>query len=274
MSAQNPVKEDIIFAPWEEVYKWYMLHTQFYMPEEGPNYIPRDDITPPEQLAKYNHKAFLVYQWGVWVTAHARKELQDMINRAGDQFVYCDTDSVKYVGDLELEDYNAEMRERSASNGACADDAHGIRHYMGVFEREPDYHRFITLGAKKYAYEQWDDYPIADSGITLRLLHTHVTCAGVNKKLGGTELARAGGLEAFKPGMCFKAAGGTEAVYNDNVDFVIQRDGREIRITDNVVIRPSEYTLGVTHEYQLLLHRSELMKQLHREMDLNRNLTL
>ena len=260
MSAQNPVKEDIIFAEWDEVYKWYMLHTQYYLPEEGSNYIPNDELTPEEMLNKYNKRAFMVYQWGVWVTAHARRELQEVIDLAGDNFVYTDTDSVKYIGDLDLTEYNARIRERSLSNGAYADDAKGKRHYMGIYEVEQDYDRFITLGAKKYAYEQ--------DG------HCHVTCAGVNKKLGGPELEQAGGLEAFRPGMCFKAAGGTEAVYNDNVNFVIQREGRDLRITDNVVIRPSEYTLGITHEYQLLLHRAELMKELHREMQLNRNLTL
>lgn len=260
MSAQNPVKEDIVFAPWEDVQKWYMKHTMFYMPAEGPNYIPNDDLTPEQQLAKYNRKAFMVYQWGVWVTAHARRELQEMIDLAGDNFVYTDTDSVKYIGDLDLTEYNSRIRARSESNGAYADDANGKRHYMGVYEREQDYDRFITLGAKKYAYDQ--------DG------HCHVTCAGVNKTLGGQELEAAGGLEAFRPGFCFRQAGGTEAVYNDNVDFEIQRDGRTLRITDNVVIRPSEYTLGLTNEYTLLLHRAELMYQLHREMQMNRDLTI
>ena len=260
MSAQNPVKEDIVFAPWEEVLQWYMVHTQYYLPPEGPNYIPNDDLSPEAMLAKYNRRAFLLYQWGVWVTAHARRELQEMIDLAGDNFVYTDTDSVKYIGDLDLTEYNNRIRQRSISNGAFAVDAQGRQHYMGVYEKEQDYDKFITLGAKKYAYEQ--------DG------HCHVTCAGVNKELGGPELEKAGGLNAFRPGMCFKAAGGTEALYNDNINFVIQRDGRDLRITDNVVIRPSEYTLGVTQEYSMLLHRAELMRQLDREMQLNNLLTL
>lgn len=260
MSAQDPVKEDIIFAPWEEVQQWYMTHTQYYLPREGPNYIPNEELSPAAMLARYNRRAFLVYQWGVWVTAHARRELQEMIDLAGDNFVYTDTDSVKYIGDLDLTEYNDRIRQRSVSNGAYADDAAGKRHYMGVFEKEADYDRFITLGAKKYAYDQ--------DG------HCHVTCAGVNKEKGGPELEKAGGLEAFRNGMCFREAGGTEVLYNDNVDFTIQREGHELRITDNVVIMPGEYTLGITQEYSLLLHRAELMRELDRKMELNSLLTL
>ena len=182
-----------------------------------------------------------------------------MIDLAGDNFVYTDTDSVKYVGDLDLTEYNDRIRKRSISNGAYAKDAAGKVHYMGIYEVEHDYDKFVTLGAKKYAYE-------IDG-------KTYVTCAGVNKTLGGQELAAAGGVEAFKPGMKFMKAGGTESVYNDNVDFWIQREGHDLHITDNVVIRPSEYTLGVTEEYKMLLHRAELMRQLQREINMDAYLT-
>ena len=130
---------------------------------------------------------------------------------------------------------------------------------MGIYEVEHDYDKFITLGAKKYAYE-------IDG-------KTYVTCAGVNKKLGAQELALAGGVEAFKDGMVFREAGGTESLYNDNVNFWIQREGHDLHITDNVVIRPSEYTLGLTEEYKMLLHRAELMRQLHREIRMDELLT-
>ena len=259
MCAQNPVKENLLFASPEQVAEFYKRHPEYMQPPPGSNYIPDESRTPEELLARYNRKAFLVYQWGVWVTAHARRELQEMIDLAGDNFVYTDTDSVKYLGDLDLTEYNDRIRERSISNGAYATDAKGKRHYMGIYELEHDYDKFITLGAKKYAYE-----------IDRK---TFVTCAGVNKKLGAQELARAGGVEAFKDGMVFREAGGTESLYNDNVDFWIQRDGHDLHITDNVVIRPSEYTLGLTEEYKMLLHRAELMRQLHREIRMDEMLT-
>ena len=259
MCAQNPVKENLLFASPEEVALFYMKHPEYMQPSPGSNYIPDESRTPEELLARYNRRAFLVYQWGVWVTAHARRELQEMIDLAGDNFVYTDTDSVKYLGELDLTEYNDRIRQRSIQNGAYARDAKGKTHYMGIYEVEHDYDKFITLGAKKYAYE-------IDG-------KTYVTCAGVNKKLGAEELARAGGVEAFKDGMVFREAGGTESLYNDNVDFWIQREGHDLHITDNVVIRPSEYTLGLTEEYKMLLHRAELMRQLHREIRMDELLT-
>ena len=51
-------------------------------------------------LEKSNHRAFLAYQWGVWVTAWARWHLEEGIKLAhqkGAEFIYCDTDSVKQV---------------------------------------------------------------------------------------------------------------------------------------------------------------------------------
>ena len=58
--------------------------------------------------------------------------------------------------------------------------------------------------------------------------------------------------------MIFKDAGGSEAVYNDNIDMIIKVGKREIHIRDNLYIKPSVYTLGMTEEYIDLLKDSEL----------------
>ena len=112
----------------------------------------------------------------------------------------------------------------------------------------------MTLGAKKYAYE----YPDGSIGITV---------AGVNKSKGAIELKEAGGLKRFKEGFVFRAAGGTESIYND-IEFEpdpdklqkLIREGNEILITSNVVIADSEYTLGITGEYRRLLERCEIWR--------------
>ena len=108
---------------------------------------------------------------------------------------------------------------------------------MGVYEDDGLYKRFKTMGAKKYAYEDEDG-------------SLHITIAGVNKKEGAAEL---GCLENMKEGFTFVKAGGTESVYNDNIAMITESDGRIIHITDNVVIRPSTYTLGLTAEYAAIL---------------------
>lgn len=52
------------------------------------------------------------------------------------QFVYCDTDSVKYLGEIDLSKFNAERIKDSKRSGAYATDPKGITHYMGVYEKE------------------------------------------------------------------------------------------------------------------------------------------
>lgn len=228
MSVQSPVKQSIDFIN---------------------DFIDRQD-DERELLDAANKKAFMSYAWGVWTTAHARWELEEAINICGDRFVYCDTDSVKYIGELDFTSFNAKKKRRSEENGAVATDPKGIRHYLGVMEHDADYIEFATMGAKKYAYR----YPDGTLGITI---------AGVNKTKGAAELEKAGGLKAFKEGFVFKEAGGTESIYNDNPEIKsLVREGREIPITANLFIKESEYTLGITAEYARILENANIWREI------------
>ena len=233
MMAQDPVKRNIVFqkaGDWEEDMS----------------------VSVEELLEKSNNRAFLAYQWGVWVTAWARDALERGIRLVheteGASFVYCDTDSVKYIGRVDWSAYNAERIAECKESGAYATDPSGNTHYMGVFETEdnPDtgyaYWQFKTLGAKKYAYIEKEGEGV------------HCTIAGVNKKKGGKELDQHGGLSAFDEDFVFRDAGGTQAIYNDTpaVDHVVI-EGRTLPIVSNVAILPSEYTLGITGEYERIL---------------------
>ena len=227
MMAQSPCKDNILFMEGtDELFKF-----------EGQ---PEEEI-----LLKQFNKAFLVYQWGVWVTAHARYSLEMGLRAAGENAVYCDTDSVKYVEEVDFSDYNNFQRQLSAISGAVAENKHGDKYYMGVFETEEPYKRFITWGAKKYAYED-------EQG------RLGITIAGVGKKHGAKFLAEHGGLEALKPGFIFTGeAGGLEAVYNDNADFEIEIEGHTLHIGTNVCLCPSTYKLGLTSEYENLIRYSQ-----------------
>lgn len=195
-----------------------------------------------ELVRKHNRKAFLSFSWGCWTTSGARLTLQRGLDAAAAQQkwpYYCDTDSIKGPEGIDLSALNAEILKKAEKAGAYADDVNGVRHYMGIFEKEDPYDEFITLGAKKYGFMKGGKL-----GITI---------AGVDKKKGAEELAKSGGLRNFKEGFVFRLAGGVEAVYNDHVDTVIEREGRQLRITDNVMLRDSTYTLGVTEDYQRIL---------------------
>lgn len=238
MCAQDPAKLEIEYVGGEEAFRM------------NPNSDRR------KILEASNRKRFLPYQIGVWVTAWARYDLHDAINTVdntpGAAFVYCDTDSVFYLGDVDWSKYNTERRERSTANGAFADDRKGKRHYMGVMEPEDPARRFATMGAKKYAWQ--------DPHGTL-----HITIAGVAKDMGARELESMGGLEKFvdmdNPPL-FVRAGGTEIRYNDGVDMWITADGHPLHITDSAVIRDSTYQMGETEDYKRLLKKAEFNVEL------------
>lgn len=237
MMAQDPVKHNLIFkqvGDWEE----------------------DTSLTDEEILGKSNQRAFLAYQWGVWVTAHSRDALERGIRLVqeteGADFIYCDTDSVKYTGTVDWTDYNRDRINECMESGSMATDPSGITHYMGVFETEDlkdtgfAYRYFKTLGAKKYAYVERDGEGV------------HCTIAGVNKKKGGKELDKHGGLSAFAEGFVFREAGGTQAVYNDTPQMDhVDIEGRSLPVTANVAILPSEYTLGITGEYERIIKYSK-----------------
>lgn len=258
MMAQDPVKRSILF---QKVGDW----------EEDPS------KTTAELLESSNKRAFLAYQWGVWVTAWAREALERGIrlvhNTPGASFVYCDTDSVKYIGEVNWDSYNNERIAECLQSGSYATDPSGVTHYMGVYETEDNpetgvaYRFFKTLGAKKYAYvekevERWEEtIQIGDSTYTYQKVgkgRSHCTIAGVNKAKGGKELDKYGGLSAFSEDFVFKEAGGTQAVYNDSpsMDKVVI-DNHVLPIVSNVAILPSEYTLGITGEYERILKYSK-----------------
>ena len=232
MSVQDVVKENILFADGK------------YLIDESRS---REDI--------YNGRKkgiFTQYAYGVWTTAHARMSLQAGIDLCGDNLVYVDTDSCKYLGEVDFSKYNADRIAECKQSGSYATDPKGVTHYMGVYEYDGTAERFVTLGAKKYAYED-------SKGL-------HITVSGVSKKAGAVELAEHGGLEAFKPGFVFEKAGKTESVYNDEKQpFITRIDGHLVTITRNVVIRDTTYTLGTTDDYAELLNvSSNMLNKVHR----------
>lgn len=233
MCAQNPIRPEIVYNDGENPF----------------SVEPVQDLH--EAMEKHNKKAFLSYAWGCWVTCWARYYLKLMINIVGDDFVYCDTDSVKFIISVNYETIldnikklNNEIKERSINNKGYATDSFGKTHYLGVYEQEKKYKEFKTLGAKKYAYEYEDG-------------KFEITIAGVPKKEGAKELKT---LENFKIGFVFSNCGKLESRYND-LDYGIYnpdgKPGHDIDIRSNIVLRPTTYEIGITDEYSRVLMDAE-----------------
>ena len=114
---------------------------------------------------------------------------------------------------------------------------------MGVFDKEESYNQFVTLGAKKYAY---------DIGGKIG-----ITVAGLNKKTGAKELTKKGGLQAFTIGEVFYNSGRTVAYYNVEPVHTIMIDDCEIVTASNIAIVDTTYTLGITDTMLSILETLE-----------------
>lgn len=226
MSVQNPAKASILFNDCL--------------------YDEDTTLTEEQLLQAARKRAFTLYQFGCWTTAHARAALQAGIDLCGERLVYVDTDSCKYLGsDIDFTAYNEDQRAASIRSGLYATDRHGITHYGGVFEPDGVYDSFITQGAKKYAYTD-------TKGI-------HVTVSGVGKKRGAAALTEAGGLDAFREGFIFHNCGKTRSVYNDGHYGEYTIDGHVIDITRNVVIEEQDYTLSRTDVYTDVIQQAKVI---------------
>lgn len=198
---------------------------------------------------KSSFKTNLSYSWGIFVTSYTRQILWNMIIQLDKNVIYSDTDSVKYTGDYEkefdfaneniIEDlrkmcrhYNIDFKKTKPI------DKYGIVHQLGIFDTEKPYERFITMGAKKYAYEQ--------SG------ETHITVSGVSKK------AKLEKLEDFRIGKSFneKESGRSIFYYNDEQTKTLLTDyqGNTVTYKEKFgsCLQPTTYTLSMTDDY--LMH--------------------
>mgnify|MGYP002521110535 FL=1 len=226
MSAQDPAKLELL-----------------YMCDTG-DFIEDTNSTKAELLE--HSTAFMPYQWGVWVTAWARYQLEQGLKLAGLNVVYCDTDSVKFLGHLNLT-ADTKAREREAvEHKAIALDPKGKRRYLGIFELEDTADRFRTWGAKRYAYE-------IDGKLTVTIAGVRKSAADSDIITGSQELKSKGGIDAFVEGFTFTDAGGAQAIYNDDSDYYTEIDGHKLHVTRNVTIEDGTYTMTLSPNYDRLL---------------------
>lgn len=249
--------------------------------ENGVPYVIDNSRTAEEIYNKATQYTTLSYAWGVWITSYCRRRLEDgirLIYEAGEKekketgrirthFIYADTDSLKYTGNVDFTELNRHIEEQSRKMNGTATDRKGKEHVLGCYEWEYCTPMFLTWGAKKYCYMDPDAYKrqtVAGTGDTW-----HITIAGVNKKEGAKELERAGGIEALlpdesgRPSYIFRESGGVEAVYNDYPDVQTIRIGKnELDVTRNVYLEQHPYTLSVTAEYERIIMHPDLWRDL------------
>lgn len=153
-----------------------------------------------------NKSTFLLYQWGVWVSAWARYELLNFINKieteVGNKVVYCDTDSIKFIHSPQIDTLVAQYNDKQIDtfeaiahqyNYTIPSTQGGTKAYLGVFDDDGDYTKFKTLGAKRYVYTATNKQGKQEFKITI---------AGLGKKAGGDYIAgQADPFKFFSDGM-------------------------------------------------------------------------
>lgn len=134
-----------------------------------------------DMVEKYNNdkNRFLSYLWGVWITSVARSNLCLYgIMPLGNDYVYADTDSVKYLNTEEHQDifdlYNnyvikkiqmVSRKRRLPINDFMPYTNSGKPAIIGVWDFEGVYSRFKTCGAKRYITEKNGKIEITVAGL-------------------------------------------------------------------------------------------------------------
>lgn len=155
-----------------------IVRTQIKYENDSFKEITNNNIV--ELIDNYNKskKRFISYLWGVWVTAYTRKRLFDVIPLLSDNYIYSDTDSIKYkyFKDSEkiFEQINENITKKITELSKIFDISedyfspctiHGIKKKIGIWEFEGCYDCFKTLGAKRYLIKQKDKYKLTVSGL-------------------------------------------------------------------------------------------------------------
>lgn len=121
---------------------------------------------------------FLYYAWGIWVTAYARTNLFSGIFALKDDYVYSDTDSVKYTNYEKHEQYFEwynnivikKLKQAMNHHGipferTCPKNIKGEICQIGIWSDEGLYTRFKTLGAKRYITEKENKISLTVAGL-------------------------------------------------------------------------------------------------------------
>lgn len=198
-------------------------------------------------------KTFGAFQFGVWVTAYARRNLWQGILALDYNVAYCDTDSIKFI-DCDsnfFNEYNKRIEERENERADmlgiprekfCPKDRNGVPHRLGIFVDDGQYKKFKTLGAKKYCYVDNDN-------------KLHMTVSGVRK----SAVSQLHDIDDFKDGTVFDVEHAQKLLmsYIDDMTPIVWNKGQYDEFHSSyqhgICAQPTTYSLGITDDYDSIL---------------------
>ena len=231
-------------------------------------------------IDEYNNSKgrFLYYPWGVVVTALARKNLWTGILELKNDYIYSDTDSVKFINAEKhkayFERYNQDITSQLKTmcklkgfdyNDLAPKTVKGVRKPLGVWDNDGFYEYFKTLGAKRYI--------VSEQG------KLKTTIAGLGKKAGSDYLMQISNndiLQAFKN---FKIglkvpAGKTGKNTHTYIDdefkgIIVDYKGKECKIESpsSVHLEPASFEMSISETFAdflatMVTNGNEEMKEL------------
>lgn len=219
MSVQSSIREEIC-----ERYDGDDPNDMYYKPP----------IDEREEYKKYleNRNNILPYWLGVWTTSIAFFRIFELGACIKDsprgEWLYTDTDSCFAVGwdEKKLAAYNEKIKSQLLEAGYGPIIHKGREYWLGVAEKDKVCNKFVTLGAKRYAYED-------EAG------EIKITVAGVPKK-GKAVLE--GDLSKFKKGLIFPGEQTGKKLHTYFYhDIYTDKQGNETG--DSIDLSPADYTL-------------------------------
>lgn len=213
-------------------------------------------------IEDYNNSKnrFLYYPWGVWVTAYARRNVWSAILNVGEEYVYCDTDSVKMLNYEKhkafVERYNAWITKRleKAVSEAGLDasmlapkNVKGKAKPLGIWEHEGHYRRFKTLGAKRYMYQEGDAFALVVAGLSKQKGMEYI-----KRKCRGDSVAI---FDMFDDSLFIPAneTGKMTHTYIDDAATIdvldYNGDMETVDVESGIHLEPCEFTLSISAQY-------------------------
>ena len=142
-------------------------------------------------------------------------------------------------------------------NKYMPNDKKGIKHVLGVFDNDGHYDEFVTQGAKKYAYRQYENIYGFKKDYCFRKEHNlHITVAGVPKS--GVKALK-NDIRNFKDNLIFdfKDTNKNILIYADNQISVeltdYQGNTEMVKDKSGCCLLPTTYILGKAIEYASLV---------------------
>lgn len=221
---------------------------------ESGEYRQDYDKDMKKEYEKYlnNHNSVLPYQWGVYCTAYAFRNLfrlGDCVNKYylkdgryayPPHWYYSDTDSC-YSDDWnedKVKAYNDNCKELLKANGYGPVVVNGKEYWLGIAEPDAEYSEYCVLGSKRYAGRSVEDKRL------------HITVAGVPKK--GAECLK-DDLKNFDRNFIFdgRTTGKLAHFYIFSTDGIyIDNFGNEIG--DSIDLKPCDYRLDSTDRIEYI----------------------